>query len=162
MYCIPGKHKGAQVDWMDARGEEISLWQSVIDHPNSWIDAKLPLRASMGKTSKKWSCFYCFVQTSVDCHQGLILLLVFFVQTFMNFKKNILLLFLLHCYDFFKVKFSKFDYASFYYILSLSMVVNLLDFLFVMIRLLLFLCSSVFGPDEQIYTQHKRNECLWT
>ncbi|XP_070191371.1 uncharacterized protein [Littorina saxatilis] len=44
---------GHQVDWMDARGEEAITWQSMMERPNTWIDAKLPLRASMGKSSTK-------------------------------------------------------------------------------------------------------------
>ncbi|CAG5124985.1 unnamed protein product [Candidula unifasciata] len=44
-----GLHQGKPVDWMDARGEEIEAWQSMIDQPNEWIDVQLPLRASMGK-----------------------------------------------------------------------------------------------------------------
>ncbi|KAH9504705.1 Synaptotagmin-like protein 4, partial [Bulinus truncatus] len=40
---------GKPVDWMDARGEEVEAWQSMIEHPNEWVDAQLPLRASMGK-----------------------------------------------------------------------------------------------------------------
>lgn len=48
-----GTVKGSQVEWMDARGEEVTAWQSMIESPNTWIDARLPLRASMGKPSKK-------------------------------------------------------------------------------------------------------------
>ena len=33
-----GRSCGKIVDWMDARGEEISLWQAMIDIPNFWID----------------------------------------------------------------------------------------------------------------------------
>lgn len=45
--------EGLHVDWMDARGEESMAWQSMMEQPNTWIDAKLPLRASMGKASAK-------------------------------------------------------------------------------------------------------------
>ncbi|KAI8792377.1 synaptotagmin protein 5 isoform X6, partial [Biomphalaria glabrata] len=44
-----GTHNGKSVEWMDARGEEVEAWQSMMDHPNEWVDAQLPLRASMGK-----------------------------------------------------------------------------------------------------------------
>ena len=40
-------------EWMDARGEESEVWRSIINHPNEWIDATLPLRASMGKQQVK-------------------------------------------------------------------------------------------------------------
>ncbi|KAK7503310.1 hypothetical protein BaRGS_00005575 [Batillaria attramentaria] len=48
-----GAVDGHQVEWMDARGEEAIAWQNMIDSPNTWVDARLPLRASMGKPSKK-------------------------------------------------------------------------------------------------------------
>uniref|UniRef100_A0A0B7B589 C2 domain-containing protein n=1 Tax=Arion vulgaris TaxID=1028688 RepID=A0A0B7B589_9EUPU len=48
-----GFYQGKPVDWMDARGEEIESWQTMIDHPNEWVDAELPLRASMGKQNVK-------------------------------------------------------------------------------------------------------------
>lgn len=49
-----GVVKGSlQVDWMDARGEENMVWQNMMERPNTWVDAKLPLRASMGKVSAK-------------------------------------------------------------------------------------------------------------
>lgn len=35
------------VDWMDASGSEISLWQSMISCPNTWVDGTLILRANM-------------------------------------------------------------------------------------------------------------------
>jgi synaptotagmin-like protein len=40
------------VDWMDGRGEEIAVWQKMMEQPNTWVDAKLPLRASMGHGKK--------------------------------------------------------------------------------------------------------------
>ncbi|XP_059154640.1 synaptotagmin-like protein 5 isoform X2 [Physella acuta] len=48
-----GTHQGKPVDWMDAKGEEIEAWQSMLERPNEWIDAQLPLRASMGKQNVK-------------------------------------------------------------------------------------------------------------
>ena len=43
---------------MDARGEENMVWQKIMEQPNTWIDAKLPLRSSMGNaTAKKWARF---------------------------------------------------------------------------------------------------------
>lgn len=44
-----GKSFGKAVDWMDAHGEEISLWQAMLDRPNIWIDGALMLRPNMDK-----------------------------------------------------------------------------------------------------------------
>lgn len=44
-----GKSFGKLVDWMDAHGEEISLWQAMLDRPNIWIDGALMLRPNMDK-----------------------------------------------------------------------------------------------------------------
>ncbi|XP_061169240.1 uncharacterized protein LOC133178550 isoform X2 [Saccostrea echinata] len=44
-----GKSYGKPVDWMDAHGEEISLWQAMLDRPNIWIDCALMLRPNMDK-----------------------------------------------------------------------------------------------------------------
>lgn len=44
-----GRSCGKIVDWMDARGEEISLWQAMLDRPNCWIDGALVLRSTMSK-----------------------------------------------------------------------------------------------------------------
>lgn len=46
---MTGTHQGKPVDWMDARGEEIEAWQSMMEQPNEWVDVHLPLRVSMGK-----------------------------------------------------------------------------------------------------------------
>ncbi|KAL0281038.1 UNVERIFIED_CONTAM: hypothetical protein PYX00_002154 [Menopon gallinae] len=42
-----GKHYGKSVDWMDSTGKEISLWQSMLEKPNLWVEGCLPLRASL-------------------------------------------------------------------------------------------------------------------
>ncbi|XP_060603579.1 synaptotagmin-like protein 4 isoform X4 [Ruditapes philippinarum] len=44
-----GVSGGKQVDWMDARGEEMSMWQAMLDRPNFWIDGALILRPNMDK-----------------------------------------------------------------------------------------------------------------
>ncbi|KAK3770837.1 hypothetical protein RRG08_036438 [Elysia crispata] len=43
-----GMCQGRPVEWMDARGEEVDAWQAMMDQPGQWVDAQLPLRASMG------------------------------------------------------------------------------------------------------------------
>ncbi|KAK3585531.1 hypothetical protein CHS0354_022939 [Potamilus streckersoni] len=44
-----GLYQGKSVDWMDSKGEEISLWQAVLDRPNLWIQSTLILRPNMQK-----------------------------------------------------------------------------------------------------------------
>ncbi|KAL3881625.1 hypothetical protein ACJMK2_028041 [Sinanodonta woodiana] len=44
-----GLYQGKLVDWMDSKGEEISLWQAILDRPNLWIDSTLILRPNMQK-----------------------------------------------------------------------------------------------------------------
>ncbi|KAL4232833.1 Sytl5p [Mactra antiquata] len=44
-----GMSQGKTVDWMDARGEEMSMWQAMLDRPNLWIDGALILRPNMDK-----------------------------------------------------------------------------------------------------------------
>jgi hypothetical protein len=46
---FPGKSSGEAVDWMDSKGEEISLWQAMLDRPNCWIEGTLLLRLHMGQ-----------------------------------------------------------------------------------------------------------------
>ncbi|XP_067674080.1 uncharacterized protein [Haliotis asinina] len=45
-----GVSSGKTVEWMDARGEEIAIWQSCMDRPNCWNDGTIGLRATMGKS----------------------------------------------------------------------------------------------------------------
>ncbi|XP_033741032.1 synaptotagmin-like protein 5 isoform X3 [Pecten maximus] len=44
-----GRSYGKIVDWNDAKGEEISIWQAMLDRPDSWIDGTLILRPNMDK-----------------------------------------------------------------------------------------------------------------
>lgn len=44
---ILGRHYGKAVDWMDSTGKELSLWQSMINRPNFWVEGGLPLRSSL-------------------------------------------------------------------------------------------------------------------
>ncbi|KAM9658712.1 synaptotagmin-like protein 2 isoform 7-T8 [Trichechus inunguis] len=39
-----GKSYGTEVDWMDSTSEEVALWKKMVDSPNTWIEATLPLR----------------------------------------------------------------------------------------------------------------------
>jgi synaptotagmin-like protein len=38
-----------EVDWMDAKGEEISIWRGMLDRPNIWIEGSIMLRPNMDK-----------------------------------------------------------------------------------------------------------------
>ncbi|XP_063112394.1 synaptotagmin-like protein 2 isoform X15 [Cavia porcellus] len=39
-----GESYGTEVDWMDSTSEEIALWEKMVNSPNTWIEATLPLR----------------------------------------------------------------------------------------------------------------------
>nr|CAD7204035.1 unnamed protein product [Timema douglasi] len=41
------KHYGKPVDWMDATGKEMTLWQSMLARPNFWVEGCLMLRPSL-------------------------------------------------------------------------------------------------------------------
>ena len=41
------KSYGKIENWMDSKGEEISMWQAMIDRPDTWIDGTLLLRPHM-------------------------------------------------------------------------------------------------------------------
>ncbi|XP_026849709.1 synaptotagmin-like protein 4 isoform X6 [Drosophila persimilis] len=42
-----GRSFGRQVEWMDATGKELSLWQNMLDRPNFWVEGSLVLRSSL-------------------------------------------------------------------------------------------------------------------
>ncbi|XP_067617032.1 uncharacterized protein btsz isoform X2 [Eurosta solidaginis] len=42
-----GKSYGRPVEWMDATGKELSLWQNMIDRPNFWVEGSLVLRSTL-------------------------------------------------------------------------------------------------------------------
>ncbi|XP_052014827.1 synaptotagmin-like protein 2 isoform X1 [Apodemus sylvaticus] len=39
-----GKSYGTEVDWMDSTSEEVALWEKMVNSPNTWVEAILPLR----------------------------------------------------------------------------------------------------------------------
>lgn len=41
-----GKHYGKSVDWLDSTGKELSLWQSMINRPNFWVEGCVVLRST--------------------------------------------------------------------------------------------------------------------
>ncbi|XP_011503250.1 PREDICTED: uncharacterized protein LOC105366490 [Ceratosolen solmsi marchali] len=48
-----GKYYGKAVDWMDATGREMSLWQNMLERPNFWVEGAVTLRPNLhnhGKT----------------------------------------------------------------------------------------------------------------
>ncbi|XP_067144845.1 uncharacterized protein [Centruroides vittatus] len=42
-----GKSCGREVDWMDSRFEEVSLWHAMLERPNMWVEGCLLLRPTM-------------------------------------------------------------------------------------------------------------------
>ncbi|XP_016977165.1 synaptotagmin-like protein 4 isoform X5 [Drosophila rhopaloa] len=42
-----GRSYGRQVEWMDATGKELSLWQNMLDRPNFWVEGSLVLRSTL-------------------------------------------------------------------------------------------------------------------
>lgn len=49
--CGTGQSYGDPVTWMDSTEEEVTLWNSLIDNPNHWIDATLPIRTNLKRRS---------------------------------------------------------------------------------------------------------------
>ncbi|XP_070840968.1 synaptotagmin-like protein 1 isoform X1 [Chaetodon trifascialis] len=45
--CGTGQSYGEDVSWMDSTEEEVALWTSMINNPNHWIDATLPIRTNL-------------------------------------------------------------------------------------------------------------------
>ncbi|XP_060801943.1 uncharacterized protein LOC106134708 isoform X1 [Amyelois transitella] len=39
-----GTYMGANVNWMDSTGKEVTLWQTMMQRPNFWVEGSLPLR----------------------------------------------------------------------------------------------------------------------
>ncbi|NWH85678.1 SYTL4 protein, partial [Aegithalos caudatus] len=44
-----GMSNGQAVDWMDSTGEELNLWQKMLQYPGSWAEGTLQLRPTMAK-----------------------------------------------------------------------------------------------------------------
>lgn len=42
-----GKHYGKPVEWIDATGKELQLWQSMLERPNLWVEGSVPLRSTL-------------------------------------------------------------------------------------------------------------------
>ncbi|XP_028159320.1 uncharacterized protein LOC114352064 isoform X1 [Ostrinia furnacalis] len=42
-----GTYMGASVNWMDSTGKEVSLWQTMMQRPNFWVEGSLPLRPQL-------------------------------------------------------------------------------------------------------------------
>uniref|UniRef100_A0A3Q0SYH0 Synaptotagmin-like protein 1 n=1 Tax=Amphilophus citrinellus TaxID=61819 RepID=A0A3Q0SYH0_AMPCI len=45
--CGTGQSYGEAVSWMDSTEEEVAAWMSMIENPNHWIDATLPIRTNL-------------------------------------------------------------------------------------------------------------------
>ena len=44
-------YQGKPVDWMDAGGKEVTLWQSVVERAGLWVEGSVPLRTAMERPS---------------------------------------------------------------------------------------------------------------
>jgi len=42
-----GLCQGKPVEWMDATGKEVTLWQNVVERAGLWVEGSLPLRISV-------------------------------------------------------------------------------------------------------------------
>uniref|UniRef100_A0A3Q0SS31 Synaptotagmin-like protein 1 n=1 Tax=Amphilophus citrinellus TaxID=61819 RepID=A0A3Q0SS31_AMPCI len=50
--CGTGQSYGEAVSWMDSTEEEVAAWMSMIENPNHWIDATLPIRTNLARRSE--------------------------------------------------------------------------------------------------------------
>ncbi|KAM9384805.1 synaptotagmin-like protein 1 [Pholidichthys leucotaenia] len=50
--CGTGQSYGETVSWMDSTEEEVTVWNSMIENPNHWIDAMLPIRTNLTHRSE--------------------------------------------------------------------------------------------------------------
>lgn len=50
-----GKSYDTEVDWMDSTSEEVALWEKMVNSPNTWIEATLPLRMLLIAKISKWA-----------------------------------------------------------------------------------------------------------
>lgn len=44
---VTGLCQGKPVEWMDATGKEVTLWQNVVERAGLWVEGSLPLRISV-------------------------------------------------------------------------------------------------------------------
>ena len=44
-----GHSADKEVDWMDSKGEEVSLWQAMLESANYWKEGTLMLRPNMDR-----------------------------------------------------------------------------------------------------------------
>lgn len=44
-----GKQGGRPVEWMEAAGMEVKLWEQMLDRPNLWVEGSIMLRPAMDK-----------------------------------------------------------------------------------------------------------------
>ncbi|KAF7649442.1 hypothetical protein LDENG_00141410 [Lucifuga dentata] len=50
--CGTGQSYGEDVSWMDSTEEEITVWTSMMQNPNHWIDTTLPIRTNLAHWAK--------------------------------------------------------------------------------------------------------------
>lgn len=47
-----GQSYGEVVSWMDSTEKEVTVWMSMIENPNHWIDATLLIRTNLTRRSE--------------------------------------------------------------------------------------------------------------
>ncbi|KAM8840998.1 synaptotagmin-like protein 1 isoform 2-T2 [Spinachia spinachia] len=47
--CGTGQSYGEAVSWMDSTEEEVAVWTSMIENPNTWVDATLSIRTNLAQ-----------------------------------------------------------------------------------------------------------------
>ncbi|XP_044027200.1 synaptotagmin-like protein 1 isoform X2 [Siniperca chuatsi] len=50
--CGTGQSYGEAVSWMDSTEEEVTVWTSMIENPNHWVDTTLPIRTNLTRRSE--------------------------------------------------------------------------------------------------------------
>ena len=55
LFIFSVKSYGTEVDWMDSTSEEVALWEKMVNSPNTWIEATLPLRMLLIAKISKWT-----------------------------------------------------------------------------------------------------------
>ena len=52
LFWTAGQSYGEDVSWMDSTEQEVNVWTSMIENPNHWVDATLPIRTNLTHRSE--------------------------------------------------------------------------------------------------------------
>lgn len=105
-FFVSGTYMGANVNWMDSTGKEVTLWQTMMQRPNFWVEGSVPLRPQLSnwKKNKKiqriiWlygfetfcrtpKKVYCFTKWAFQCCFFLWIWEIYFVPYVSMFFNN--------------------------------------------------------------------------